>query len=163
MRKKFAYWMTCILLCFSGCKSNPPRKMVDQQVALEQAVALVGSDRVFRLWVFYVPETTLVEGGVHEGNLEATAWGQVSVAPFRVCQLRTKLLSRLGGSSMILSDKPARDFRWGCVFYSNRGERLARLYLNRDGYGLMNGVSVKTDGQVLDLLRKEFAWLVNSW
>jgi len=156
-----------MLLTLSGCSSNPPKNIPVRQGTLEQAVGLASSHRVFRLHVFYIPEDTVVESPVDERRMETGALGEVSLALFQVCHVRSKLLAQLSSMSpageVASSDRLAGNYRWACIFYSNRGERLVTLYLRPDGYGRINGIRIKADKQLVDLLRQEFACLVNSW
>jgi hypothetical protein len=163
IEKQLTSLIACICLILSGCKTIPKPKAIDWQAELQNAIALATSGRVFRLQVFYIPETTFVEGGISEKNFEAIAWGEVSVAPFYPSQFRKKLLAQFRDSSILVSHIPSKNYRWGCIFYSNRGVRLVTLYLNPDGGGLLNGVPIRTDGKARLLFRQEFGWLVNSW
>lgn len=162
MKKIMAYYIACTLIIFFGC-AGPVAQKTTRQNALQRALELAASDEVFQLQVFYYPEDALVEGKIDEMSLENSAWGKVSLLPFQVCKLRTRLIARLRKTSLTPCDKVSGDYRWGCIFYNNRGNRLVSLYLTRDGYGSVNGLCVKTDDGLLDLLRHEFSWLVDSW
>jgi hypothetical protein len=110
-----------------------------------------------------MPESLIVERHINEEDLERCAWGNVSVAPFQLCKFRKKLSVSLNTDTIKACANFSKDYRWACVFYNNRNERIVSIYLNTNGYCSINGINATYDKKLLFLFRQEYAWLIRSW
>jgi len=153
----------CISLALCGCVTNAPQKAVTPSAKLQQALAAMASQDVDRIDIFYMPESALAVEAISENHLEKAAWIKMSIVPFQLSKLKTKIPAKLQESSMMPYETFSGDYRWGCVFYNKRGERLTSLYLTADGYGLINGIPVRTDKRFLEFLKQEFSCLREIW
>jgi hypothetical protein len=153
----------CCVFCLFGSLAGPTGDETKKEQSVTASLANARSDRVEKVVIYYIPEEFMPVRAIDEASLEVTSYGSVTLRNFGSARIRDGLLATLKEGSMTATESVSADYRWGCIFYGPKNQRLVSLYLTKGGSGRINDILVKTDGKTLEFLRTECEFLVRMW
>jgi hypothetical protein len=155
MKVRFLVVPIALVLCLTASRAlrrGSAATAADAGTSASEVAALLRSDRIARLDVFYFPKEMETLTALRPESLERQAWYRVGVEQFQWSAMRTALIDALDSSSFAPAAGHA-DCSWGCVFYDGRNVRVLTMYFDGAGrLGLINGESVTGASQVVDVL-----------
>jgi hypothetical protein len=146
-----------------GCASDMQKSPYKEVRTSSTSLAKLDADKVSKVTILYHPETSVHVQSMSHTVLEAACWARLTMQNLQSSKLKEKLFESLDQTVITPSEDVSLDVRWGCILYDRYDNRLASLYFNVDGSGLLNDTEVRTDSRFLNFLRQEFGWLSQMW